>query len=590
MKINSDENKRCQLFMKQENQINRYYSEKKKSFKHYIDEQSSEFQNKYSNLQLFCKSVNNYSETVRTSMENYQNIILSFDPITKSSDPILVELRRVLSFQHDAEKEKFERLNINSSEFEKHITEYEKKGKIILNSLNNYYNEYINIIEKLNLSHLAYLRNFYDFEIRMIKNETKLTKETEEENFESSHPKEDTFLISLHNKENQYKTSLDNANKDIKNIYEGINKIMDELNDIYKEMKDIMEKYLKNIHLGYVSSIKMQQIFEKNILRKNSSKLDDIINENKLYITKANSGNIYQEGNTKRKLEKVCQELQFESYNLLSPYANISGYKLQNKILEKLKPEIIYKISCMINSEFNYISKVDLKEQYRIMDVKLICKRLIDSTEINKKEEEQFYEYLEERKYRLAFLAALNNIRAAGKCLIKKKSLIILGNAYKIIVDKLSKDINIDFDILKYLIIMSQTYYALGINGKDKIYLIRFIEDSPYFQSEKLWTVYISEDVENELAKQDSLNIWNLESEENEEYKLNQIYFGKFISFTQNLIEFHFEKKLIHKIIHNLIDTKYKISENFIEQIDSLIENADYNNIKKFEPEKDILD
>ena len=102
--------------------------------------------------------------------------------------------------------------------------------------------------------------------------------------------------------------------------------------------------------------------------------------------------------------------------------------------------------------------------------------------------------------------------------------------------------------------------------------------------------MYISEDVENELAKQDSLNIWNLESEENEEYKLNQIYFGKFISFTQNLIEFHFEKKLIHKIIHNLIDTKYKISENFIEQIDSLIENADYNNIKKFEPEKDILD
>jgi hypothetical protein len=365
---------------------------------------------------------------------------------------------------------------------------------------------------------------------------------------------------------------------------------LDELNNIYKEMKDIMEKYLKNIHLGYVSSIKMQQIFEKNILRKNSSKLDDIVNENKLNISKTSSGNINQEGNIKRKLEKVFQEMQFESYNLLSPYANIEGYKLQNKILEKLKPEIIYKISCMINSEFNYISKVDLKEQYRIMDVKLICQRLVDSTEINKKEEKQFYEYLEERKYRLAFLAALNNIRSAGKCIIKKKSLIILGNAYKIIVDKLPKDNQIDFDILKYLIIMSQTYYALGINGKDKIYLIRFIEDSPYFHSEKLWTVYISEEIENELAKQDSLNIWNLDSEENEEYKLNQIYFGKFISFTQNLIEFHFDKKLIQKIIHNLIDTKYKISENFIEQIDSLIANADYDNIKKFEPEKDILE
>ena len=39
---------------------------------------------------------------------------------------------------------------------------------------------------------------------------------------------------------------------------------------------------------------------------------------------------------------------------------------------------IIYKISCIINSEFNYIPKVDLKEQYRIMDVKLICKRILE--------------------------------------------------------------------------------------------------------------------------------------------------------------------------------------------------------------------
>ena len=202
---------------------------------------------------------------------------------------------------------------------------------------------------------------------------------------------------------------------------------------------------------------------------------------------------------------------------------------------------------------------MDLKEQYRIIDVKLICQKLVDSTKINKKEEEQFYEYLEERNYRLAFLAELNNIRSAGKCHIKKKSLIILGNAYRIIVDKLTKEIDIDYDILKYLIIMSQTYYALGINGKDKIYLIRFIEDSPYFKSEQLWNIYISQEIEQELEKQNSSNMWNLESDENEEFRLNQIYFGKFISFTQNLILFRYDKKFIYKIIHK----KKKIKFNF---------------------------
>ena len=591
MKINSVENKRCQLYMKQEKQINKYYSEKKENFKNFIEEQYLEFDNKLSNFKLFCMSVSQYNEVIQASMENYQKLVSNFNPIIHRSIPILMELRKVLNLQQDAEKEKYERLNL-STNFEKLIAEFENKGKNILNLLNEKCDEYLNIIDILNLNHLSYLRNFYDFEIKMIQNETNTntSKEKEKENLVSTQPKDDTSLLSLHNKENQYKTNLDNANKEIKTIYGIIDINNYELNNIYKEMQNIMDTYLNNIHLGYVSSIKMQQIFETKFLHKNNNNSGEI-NNNKKSSNKTNNSNINNEGKNKNsKLEKIGQEIKFESYNLLSPYANITGYKIQNKILEKLKPEIIYKISCLINSEFNYISKVDLKEQYRIIDVKLICQKLVDSTEINKKEEEQFYEYLEERNYRLAFLAELNNIRSAGKCHIKKKSLIILGNAYRIIVDKLTKEIDIDYDILKYLIIMSQTYYALGINGKDKIYLIRFIEDSPYFKSEQLWNIYISQEIEQELEKQNSSNMWNLESDENEEFRLNQIYFGKFISFTQNLILFRYDKKFIYKIIHNLIDTKYKISQDFIKQIDALIENAVYDKAKKFEPEKDILE
>ena len=591
MKINSVENKRCQLYMKQEKQINKYYSEKKENFKNFIEEQYLEFDNKLSNFKLFCMSVNQYNEVIQASMENYQKLVSNFNPIIHRSIPILMELRKVLNLQQDAEKEKYERLNL-STNFEKLIAEFENKGKNILNLLNEKCDEYLNIIDILNLNHLSYLRNFYDFEIKMIQNETNTntSKEKEKENLVSTQPKDDTFLVSLHNKENQYKTNLDNANKEIKTIYGIIDINNYELNNIYKEMQNIMDTYLNNIHLGYVSSIKMQQIFETKFLHKNNNNSGEI-NNNKKSSNKTNNSNINNAGKNKNsKLEKIGQEIKFESYNLLSPYANITGYKIQNKILEKLKPEIIYKISCLINSEFNYISKVDLKEQYRIIDVKLICQKLVDSTKINKKEEEQFYEYLEERNYRLAFLAELNNIRSAGKCHIKKKSLIILGNAYRIIVDKLTKEIDIDYDILKYLIIMSQTYYALGINGKDKIYLIRFIEDSPYFKSEQLWNIYISQEIEQELEKQNSSNMWNLESDENEEFRLNQIYFGKFISFTQNLILFRYDKKFIYKIIHNLIDTKYKISQDFIKQIDALIENAVCDKAKKFEPEKDILE
>ena len=173
--------------------------------------------------------------------------------------------------------------------------------------------------------------------------------------------------------------------------------------------------------------------------------------------------------------------------------------------MEKLKPEIIYKISCIINSEFNYIPKVDLKEQYRIMDVKLICKRILEEASISKKEEEQLYKYLEERKYRLAFLAALNKIRTLGKFKIGKRSIIILGSAIKLIVDKLYKEKTYDFEMLRYLIIMCQTYFAIGNDGKEKIYLIKFIENSKYFKSEDLWNYYICEMIDREIDFQKEL-------------------------------------------------------------------------------------
>ena len=136
---------------------------------------------------------------------------------------------------------------------------------------------------------------------------------------------------------------------------------------------------------------------------------------------------------------------------------------------------------------------------------------------------------------------------------------------------------------------MSQTYFAEGKNGKnDKIYLIKFIGDLPYFKSEKLWKSYISEVIDKELETQISQNLWNLENEEEENYKLSQLYFGIFLSFTHNILEFHLDKKFISTMMHDLVDTKYKISKEFMEQIDAMIENTNIDENSKFDPEKDI--
>ena len=421
------------------------------------------------------------------------------------------------------------------------------------------------------------MRYFNDYETKMIYNETKDINEVEESDVNLM-PKNDVLLMTLHSFEAQYNSNLETVNQSLKDIYNKVNESLEEFNKINNEINETMESSLASIYLGYATSSKMQKVNDKQIFtlkRFSSNSLEDIIQND-------------SEENTL--LEKMCENLHFKPYTLLAPYANIEGYKQQNSILEKLKPEIIYKISCIINSEFNYIPKVDLKQQYRIMDVKLICKRILEETSINKKEEEQLYQYLEERKYRLAFLAALNKIRTTGKFKIGKRSIIILGNAIKIIVDKLYKEKNYDFEMLRYLIIMCQTYYSLGLDGKEKIYLIKFIQNSKYFQSEDLWNYYICELVDREIESQNTRNMWILErSQEDEKYKMSRIYFGKLISLTQNIMEFYLDKKIVYKIIHDLIDTKYNLTEELKNEIDKLIETTPYNDTKEFDPEKDIL-
>jgi hypothetical protein len=91
------------------------------------------------------------------------------------------------------------------------------------------------------------------------------------------------------------------------------------------------------------------------------------------------------------------------------------------------------------------------------------------------------------------------------------------------------------------------------------------------------------------LETLETKNMWNLEISQEDEYnKMSKIYFGKLFSLTQNIMEFKIDKKIVHRIIHNLIDTKYNIPDDLINPIDQFIENTIYIE-KIFVPERDIL-
>ena len=171
MKINSNNNKRCQLYLNQEKKVNIHYSDKKKTFKNYIDEKTSEFKEKYSNFKLFCNIIHQSRENIKKNYETMEKIISNFTPAISEKDSYMSDLEQFLTNQKDGEKEKYERIDL-PPEYIKGNIEFEKKGKEMINILNKYLNEYNSLIDKLNLSHINYLKYFNDYEVKMIKDET----------------------------------------------------------------------------------------------------------------------------------------------------------------------------------------------------------------------------------------------------------------------------------------------------------------------------------------------------------------------------------------------------------------------------------
>jgi hypothetical protein len=106
---------------------------------------------------------------------------------------------------------------------------------------------------------------------------------------------------------------------------------------------------------------------------------------------------------------------------------------------------------------------------------------------------------LSDSEYRLHFLLHLNNARAAGKFCISKNTFIQLGQIMYRIVDFISTEK--DFESMRYLLIMCQTYFFLNKQG-EKFYLVRYIENHKLFQSNEFWEFYFSDSIFQEIEKQ----------------------------------------------------------------------------------------
>ena len=589
------------LYLEQENKIINEYKERRDRIKNTYNMMYERYHKSQEFYDQFINLIKDYKQAKLKNIENLTNLLNNYFPkdeeIEKEGknqvDTIKREFKEILERQIQAEKERINKLNLE----EKKTLEQDKlSSKKLLENLNNVYDSYINSINEIEKKHLDYIRYFNSYEMKLIdtisqknKNGNKFNHRNNNENddinislnlnineeknhisnsiYNEDEEREFNEMIrQLLKKEKKYRLLLKKYDENIHPKYLEFQKCIDELSVYHNDFNEEEIKLFTFIYLGYIISIESQHEYRKK----------DLNFEN---LTSINFQN-YKE------LNQLFESINFENYNTVLIYPNKNDYHS----CRELSPDIVIKLSKIINSHFPYIEEIK-EGDYEEPNSKIISnvtKKLFDGILINENEENNIINVLKKNNYRLEFLKVLNTYRSQGKFELSNQNLIILGNVMRTIADLYDMK-NKDYEVLKLLIIMCQTYYTVNYK-KARIYLIRFIEDHYLFESEELWSFYIEESIEREIKEKNNNKFDGLGlDEETKNLKMNNVYFCVLLSVTQNILEFQIEKNIIMKIMTNLIDKKYKLIPEYIEQILSLIDGTVYEKRKKFNVNLEIL-
>ena len=596
----------------QENTTINNYNEKKTKIKNCYDIIYERYQQSQEFYELFINLIKDYKEVKNKNIENLNNLLRKYFPEDdkqyKKVDNLQIntiksEFKEIIKNQINAETDEINQLNFDNKIKNISLDDINKSKKL-LDNLKDLYNSYINSINNIEKKHMKYLKYFNEYENKLIDFVDKNIKSNGYNNNNNSIKKENNHEIIITNEEeNKNDININDFIYDEKDLNE-INEMTKKLVKKEKKYRKILKEYDEQIHpkylefkkciddlsiyhnvfneqenqiftfvyLGYVISIESQHSYQKKEL--NFENLTAINYQN------------YNE------LNELFESITFEKYNMTL----ISSNKEDNHLCKQIPPEVIIKLSNLMNSYFPYIPKLedgDYEEPNNRLIKTFIRKIFNEDGVVSENEENNLNIILKESQYRFLFLKTLNYKRIEGIFLLSGKHMILLGNAIRTITDLYDIKTD-DFEVLKLLIIMCQTYYTLN-NEKTKIYLIRFIEDHSLFRSGDIWEYYIDESIRREIIekeKNDKAEDDLVLDEETKNFKLCNIYFSVILSVTQNILEFQIDKDIIKTIIINVINQKYNqinLIPVYIEQIISLIDETIYQKRKKFNIDVDIL-
>ena len=352
------------------------------------------------------------------------------------------------------------------------------------------------------------------------------------------------------------KDEKENENKIIEEKEKEINKkeekgnITDDINnfDLFKT------KYLEQYEIKYTKEkYKIKSIHDPTITRSTINNINNTNNNNKPRKGSKNSNqknsikNNSQQNENETECEKILGEDLFEIVKSFYAFQFIdrSEYDLE---VEKKKINFRFLINKLLVFGFSK------KKNNEYAELKPITEEEIPKLLNN----------LDKKEYRLIFLQKLNNFRSLGIFEFPQREFEITSNFFKSMMDLISQEEDKDFDSMRLILILSQTFY-INENGK-KYYLDRVIKGHKIFSDKEFWEKYILININNEIKK----IIKNNKSVNDKAYQ--DTAFSNIVPFCASMIDFGMSKEILMKIIEHIFQGFY-FDEKSKETIQQIIES-----------------
>ena len=419
--------------------------------------------------------------------------------------------------------------------------------------------EYLQLdINKMEFNRAAYLQEFNNFEISIIKEEL-----DQKENYGNDDDNEKKKRIMI--KEDDINN--DNVSRILalqKSYFDISKKLRDEFKQILNMMHIKRKFILKTIYNKF-------QLF-LSCINDTGEKINKITNDE-------NTNNIFEdnEENSEKMDENINDIFKEDLYKFkfLSEFKTIKESKneIKNKrnnfeyLYDKLDENNIENIAKKLKKYDIQFSKENT-EQFNVLQNNKIIKSKIDliinaPLKFIPKERENFISLIKSSvQNQILFLQYLNNYRATGNLNLKELTINIFCEIFLHILMS-SKD----FKSIQLCIILSQTYYyekdkpADNEGEGNKIFMINYMKKWQIFKNKVFWKNYLDGLIDDEIKKINEKKEKKISTKQ-----MTTSVYSSIFTMTKNMVDFGLDMDFIINLTNEAF-LKYNISDNLKKDI-----------------------